>query len=89
MPEPRFRSRSLRRIKVTTPGGVNKTVFKRRKPSKHVCSQCKKPLPGTAREVPSKMKNMSKSSKRPERAFGGVLCSRCSRKKHTEKAREI
>lgn len=87
MPQPRFRSRSLRRVKVTTPGGETKTVYKRRKPSKPVCSGCGKTLPGTARELPSKMRNMTKSSKRPERPYGGVLCSSCSKKKQIEKAR--
>ncbi|MFW6014061.1 MAG: 50S ribosomal protein L34e [Nanoarchaeota archaeon] len=89
MPQPRFRSRSLRRVKVTTPGGVTKTVYKRRKPSKPKCGECKRPLTGTARELPSKMRNISKSSKRPERPYGGVLCSSCSRKKQKEKAREL
>jgi len=89
MPEPRFRSRSLRRVKVTTPGGETKTVYKRRKPSKAACGECGKPLLGTARENPAKMRNMSKSSKRPERPYGGVLCSSCSRKKQKEKARGI
>lgn len=89
MPQPKFRSNSLRKVQVTTPGGETKTVYKRRKPSKPVCSECRKPLPGTAREVAPKMANINKSSKRPERPYGGVLCSTCSRKKQAQKAREL
>ncbi|MFP4402964.1 MAG: 50S ribosomal protein L34e [Nanoarchaeota archaeon] len=88
MPEPRFRSRKLRRIKVTTPGGENKTVYEKRKPSKAVCGNCKKPLHGVPRENPAKMRNMPKTKKRPERQYGGVLCNICSQKKAVLKARE-
>jgi large subunit ribosomal protein L34e len=34
-----------------------------------------------------KMKNMPKSSKRPERPYGGVLCSACTRKLLKSKVR--
>lgn len=89
MPQPRFRSRSYRRIKVTTPGGVNKTTYKPRKPTKAICGSCGGVLPGVAREIPSVMRNIPKSSRRPERPYGGVLCSKCSRKELKMKAREL
>ncbi len=88
MPEPRFRSRSLRRVKVTTPGGINKTVFRKRKPGKAVCGKCKAVLKGVPRERPYKMQNMAKTEKRPERPYGGVLCSRCMREIMIRKVRE-
>jgi large subunit ribosomal protein L34e len=87
MPEPRFRSRKLRRIKVTTPGGENKTVYKKRKPSKAVCGSCKTQLSGVPRENVAKMRNMPKTKKRPQRPFGGVLCTKCARKLAVLKAR--
>lgn len=76
----RTKSRTFRRVKVTTPGGENKTMYKRRKPSKAVCG-CGKALSGVPREVPYKMQQMPKTHKRPERPFGGVLCTKCMRSK--------
>jgi len=87
MPKPGQRSRSLRRIKVVTPGGENKVHYKKRKPSKAVCGKCGAVLKGVPRERPYKMQNMPKTSKRPERPFGGVLCTKCMRIKMAKKAR--
>lgn len=89
MPQPKFRSRSYRRIKVTTPGGINKTTYKPRKPKKITCARCGTVLPGVAREIPSIMRSIPKSSRRPERPYGGVLCSKCSREELKNKAREL
>jgi len=88
MPEGRYRSRSLRRVKIRTPGGENKVSFRKRKPSKAICSECKAILPGVPRERPTKMQNMPKSEKRPERPYAGNLCSKCMRKVMVAKARK-
>ncbi len=86
MVEGRFKARkAFRRIKVVVPGNTVKTHYRPRKPSKAICGVCGKVLAGVPRERPTKMQNMPKSSKRPERPYGGVLCSRCSREKHKEK----
>lgn len=87
MTEPRFRSRTKRRVMVTTPGGETKRTYRNRKPSKAVCGSCGAVLAGVPREGPAKMRNMPKSAKRPERPYGGVLCARCSKKIMVEKAR--
>jgi large subunit ribosomal protein L34e len=87
MVKPGHRSRSLRRVFVTTPGGENKLTHRKRKPSKAVCSNCKTELKGVANERPHKMQNIPKSKKRPERPFGGVLCSKCTRQKILKKSR--
>ena len=87
MPRPNQRSRSLRRVSVKTPGGDTKLTYRKRKPSKASCAECEKPLAGVPRERPHKMTNMAKTKKRPERPFGGNLCSACSRKKIIAKAR--
>ena len=87
MPKPGHRSRSLRRIKVVTPGNRNKVAYKKRKPSKAVCSRCRALLKGVPRERPYKMQNMPKTMKRPERPYGGVLCSKCMREMMAKKAR--
>ncbi|MEM2121580.1 MAG: 50S ribosomal protein L34e [Candidatus Woesearchaeota archaeon] len=82
----RFKSRSWRRIKVRTP---KRTIvrYTRKKPKKAVCALCKKEIHGVPREFPKKLKSMAKTKKRPERPYGGYLCSECLRKVMKEKAR--
>ena len=81
------RSRKRRIVKTKTPTGVA-VHRKKRKPSAKKCAECGKALHGIPRLITSKFKNLSKSKKRPERAYGGVLCSSCSRKKIIEKVRK-
>ncbi len=85
----RFKSRSLRRVFVKTPGGIVKKVFKQRKPKQAKCAVCKKPLSGVPRARVSELKNMPKTYKRPERAYGGFLCPSCARETLKNKARNI
>ncbi len=87
MPKPGHRSRSLRRIHKKMPGGKTKLVYKKRSPAKAQCGECGKNLAGVPRARPFKMQNMPKTSKRPERPYGGVLCTGCSRKLMIAKAR--
>ena len=87
MPVPHKRSRSLRRVSIRTPGGKTVVHYRKRKPSKATCGSCGAFLPGVPRERPFKMMRMAKSSKRPERPYGGVLCSRCMRQKTISDAR--
>lgn len=70
-----------------TPGGNTTVHYKKRKPSAHKCQICGNKLHGTLRERPYKMKSIPKTMKRPERPFGGVLCSRCSRTVIREEAK--
>ena len=83
----RFKSRTFRRIKVTTPGGIRKVLYKKRKPSKARCAMCKSILKGVPRERPKKMSNLAKSKKKPERPYAGNLCSKCMRLVIIRKAR--
>ena len=85
----RFKSRSLRRVFVRTPGGRLKVVYKKRKPAQAKCAICKKPLSGVPRATVAELKNMPKTFKRPERAYGGFLCSSCARELLKHKARQI
>jgi len=87
MPKPGHRSRSLRRIHVTSPGGNKSIQYKTKRPSAAVCGSCGSSLKGTPRAKPFEMRNLSKTKKRPERPFGGVLCSRCMRNKIVEESR--
>lgn len=84
----RFKSKKgLRMLFVKTPGGKTVVHFKRKKPNKAKCSQCNRLLLGVPRELPSKMRNLPKTKKRPERPYGGVLCSLCTRELFKRKAR--
>ena len=73
MPRPRYRSRSLRRIKKRTPGGQLVIHYEKRPKNWYKCALCGKPLFG----VPRNPKKVPKSSRRPERLYGGYLCSEC------------
>lgn len=77
MPRPSQRSRSLRRVKRTTPGGSRNVHYKRRKEGKPVCRICGRPLNGVPARTKARTKNLSKSRKRPSRAYGGDLCPEC------------
>jgi len=87
MPEPYKRSRSLRRLQIKVPGGRTSLYYKKRKPGNAECGRCGALLKGVPRERPVKMRNMPKTKKRPERPYGGNLCSRCTRSLIVEKAR--
>jgi large subunit ribosomal protein L34e len=84
----KFKSRTFRRVKRVTPGNKNVTHYVKKKPGKAVCAKYGTPLAGVPNELPTKMKNMPKSSKRPERPFGGVLSSKAMRELLKEKARK-
>lgn len=84
MPKQPHRTRSLRRKQVRTPGGKLVTRYLKRKPKIAHCATCKKTLKGVPRERPYKMHKLPKTKKRPERPYGGVLCSSCMRKKIRE-----
>ncbi len=76
MPRPMYRSRSLRRRNVRTPGGRLVIHYGRRRKGPYKCAICKRPLFGVPRDV----RKYPKSSKRPERPYGGYLCADCLRK---------
>ncbi len=87
MPAPRFRSRTFRRIHTRLPSGKITTRHVKRKPELPKCAICKKELKGTPRAFDLQKQKMGISKKRPERAFGGYLCSSCSRKQIKQEAR--
>lgn len=74
-----FKSRSLRLISRKVPGGRTTIQFRHKKPKKAHCAKCGSLLHGVPRERPYRMRQMPKTKTRPERPFGGMLCSRCMR----------
>ena len=81
MPAGKHKSRTLRRIFVRTISGKVTKHFRKRKVSKGSCGGCGTILKGVPHKIQSKLKNLPKTKKRPERPYGGVLCSSCMRKK--------
>src|SRR3989344_2832915 len=72
-------TRSLRRVRVRTPGSKLVIHYSKRKPSVAKCANCKSDLKGIPRERPAVFRNLTLSEKTVSRPFGGNLCSDCSR----------
>jgi large subunit ribosomal protein L34e len=87
MTAPRHKSRSNKRVKVKLPGGETVTHFRAKKPGKHVCGRCSKPLSGMPNMIPSRLARISKTERVPERPYAGVLCTECSEALFRYKAR--
>lgn len=87
MPQPRRRSRTFRRLKKKTPGGVTKQTYVKRKPGLPRCALCGAELKGIPRMRAVKARNISKTKKRIERIYGGFMCAGCVRMKLKNEAR--
>lgn len=84
--ELKHKNRSFRKVKVKLASRVT-TQYRKRKPAHAQCGKCRKELHGVPRARPVELRNMPKTKKRPERPYGGVLCSRCMRETIIEKIR--
>lgn len=80
MPSGNKKSGSFRKVFKRTPGSNNVIHYEHRKPSQAKCAGCSKALSGIPRLRPTKMQNTPKTKKRPERVYGGFLCSSCARR---------
>lgn len=87
MPIPSRRSRSVTRKAVRTPSGKISMHFTKRQPSRAQCGRCGAVLQGVPRVRAMVLKRLPKSKKRPQRPYGGNLCSSCMRQLFVEKAR--
>ncbi|MGC8538405.1 MAG: 50S ribosomal protein L34e [Candidatus Micrarchaeia archaeon] len=74
MPQPRYRSRSYRRLARVTPKKRNVTHYVRKSSALPHCAICGKELNG----ISSSRKAKGKTLKSNARIFGGVLCSSCT-----------
>jgi len=88
MTAPRLRSRSLRKVFRKVPGGRTSIHFKRKNPKAAKCGNCGAVLKGIPRVLPFKMRTLAKTKKRPERPYGGVLCSKCMRLEMINRVRQ-
>ena len=73
---------------MTTPGGTNKILYKRRRKAKAQCADCSAFLPGVARGTKTQVRALPRSARRPERPYGGMLCSACTRRTIIAKVRQ-
>ncbi|MBI2138506.1 50S ribosomal protein L34e [Candidatus Woesearchaeota archaeon] len=80
-------SRSFRVVKVKAPGNRIVVHWRKRNPKGAHCGKCGTLLNGMPRLRPVELNKLSKSQKRPERPYGGMLCSSCTRQVFIEKAR--
>jgi large subunit ribosomal protein L34e len=81
MVQRRFRSARFARVQRKIPGGETVTKFRERRPKQAHCAGCGNVLHGIPRMFVVDAKRASKTEKRPERPYGGVLCSACLRVK--------
>ncbi|MCX8147002.1 MAG: 50S ribosomal protein L34e [Candidatus Woesearchaeota archaeon] len=87
MPSGKYRSRRYRRVFRRTPSGKTKLHYRKRKPAQPKCALCGSVLKGMPRARALRLRKIAKTKKRPERPYGGNLCSKCMRAKIIEKAR--
>ena len=78
MPSGKHKSRTFRRV-FTRVISKTKKVYKKRIPKIAHCAECKSELKGIPRLRPYKAMRISKTKKRPERPYGGKLCSKCTK----------
>jgi large subunit ribosomal protein L34e len=72
-----LRTRSRKKVRVNTPGGLNVVHFKEGKPGKHVCGRCCNSLGGMPNLVQSEIGSLKSSERIPSRPYAGVLCNQC------------
>jgi len=87
MPAGSKKSGTFRKVFKKTPGGKNVIHYEKRKPKSQKCGECKKELMGIPRLKASKMHNLAKTKKRPERPYGGYLCTACAKRRLIEESR--
>ncbi len=85
MPEGKHKSGTYRKAFVKTPGGKTAMHYRRKKPAKAHCASCGKVLSGVPHGLSYQIRALPKTQRRPERPYGGVLCSPCMRAKFVEK----
>ena len=84
-----LRSRSLKRKKMRTPGNRAVVHYEAKKTKIAKCAGCQQPLKGVPRVARTEMRKLAKTKRRPERPYGGNLCSSCMRKKFKKEVLEF
>jgi len=85
----RYRSKRMRKVHTKLPGGKVVPHYSLRNVGKPQCRMCGVPLQGVVRGRVSQAGKFTKSERKPERPYGGVLCTKCMRKTMIERARKL
>jgi len=86
MPARRKRSKSYKQRQVRTPGSHMRRHYGEKRKAAAVCAYCGKILGGVPRPAKG-IGSIPRSSRMPNRPFGGYFCLACSRKALKRKAR--
>jgi large subunit ribosomal protein L34e len=81
MVQGKFKSGHYRKVQRRLPGGSTQQHYEERTPRQPHCAACGTVLHGIPRMSNVEAKNSPKTTKRPERPYGGMLCSACMRVK--------
>ena len=71
------RTRSVKKVKVRTPGGVTTTHFRGEKSGKPKCGLCGTTLSAVKSGTTHELRSVPKSGRVPARPYAGVLCTNC------------
>ncbi len=78
-------ARKHKKVQKKTPSGRHVVRRKRGQPSHAKCAECGAKLHGVPKRRPGKLRKLPKTKRRPNRPYGGNLCSRCLRQKMKNK----
>ncbi|MDP3918423.1 MAG: 50S ribosomal protein L34e [Nanoarchaeota archaeon] len=84
----KHKNRTFRKVLVKLSDRIT-THYRKRNPKAAHCASCSAVLQAVPRKRDYKMSNLPKTMKRPERPYGGVLCSKCMRREMVSRARSI
>ncbi|HDI12673.1 MAG TPA: 50S ribosomal protein L34e [Hadesarchaea archaeon] len=80
MPERRYRTKGYKRRAVRTTGGRTVWHYKGARSGPAKCASCGRVLSGVPRLRGNAMRSLPRSSRMPNRPFGGYLCPACARR---------
>ncbi|MFH1125863.1 MAG: hypothetical protein V1703_01950 [Candidatus Altiarchaeota archaeon] len=72
-----LRTRARKRVSIRTPGSLEVTHFKKKKPGKPSCGRCGKKLAGMPNRPVAEIRALKRSERVPSRPYAGVLCTQC------------
>ena len=87
MPASKTKSRTFRRTRKRVVSGLV-VRYKKKKPAKSHCAGCGSFLAAVPSDTAANIRKYPKTARRPERPFGGVLCSSCSRRAIIKRVRQ-
>ncbi|HID60771.1 MAG TPA: 50S ribosomal protein L34e [Hadesarchaea archaeon] len=87
MPARRYRSKSYKQWLVRTPGRRAVSHYREKRANAARCASCGRPLGGVPWMRANELRSIPRSSRMPNRPFGGYLCLACTRQFIKETAR--